>query len=99
MDQIVDWSKGEYKVVYSDLFDFFRGSAVTIYKKHADEWEMAIADMSPSILSRCKFPKVLCRAAAQTSKDQQSRVVKNGKIEVVTDLYVPPPKPQLYVPK
>lgn len=95
MDQIIDWKKGEYKIVYSDLFEF----AVTIYKKTKGEWKLAIADMSPSILSRTKFPKAICRAASQTAKDQQSRVVKNGKIEVVADLFVPPPKPKLYLPK
>jgi hypothetical protein len=99
MDQIIDWEKDEFKIVYSDIFYYFRQSVVTIYKKRAGTWSMAIADMSPSILVRCKFPKAICHAASLTTEDKQSRMVKNGKIEVVRDLFVPPPKPQLYIPK
>jgi len=99
MDQIIDWEKDEYKIVYSDTFEFFRGSVVTIYRKQNNGWSLVLTDMSPSVLRYAKFPKVLCRAASLTADDEQSRMVKNGKIEVVKDLFVPPPKPKLYVPK
>jgi hypothetical protein len=95
----INWDKGEFKVMYSDIFEFFGSSVVTIYHKTPEGWLLAIADMAPSILKRTKFPKALCRAAELTSKDEKSRMVKSGKIKEVNDLFLPEPKKQLFMPK
>jgi hypothetical protein len=55
--------------------------------------------MSPSILARCKFPEILCRAASLTAADGKTRTIEeDGTITAKTPLYIPPPKPQLIIP-
>lgn len=95
----IDWEKDEIKVVYSSLFEYWGHSAVSLFRKTEGGWQLCLADMSPTIIKRANFPKALCEAAGLTANDEKSRVVKSGSIKVVKDLFIPPPKPKLYMPK
>jgi hypothetical protein len=77
---MIDWSEYILKVERSETFWPWGQNAVNIFRRSGGKWILALPDFSPSILERCKFPKLLCKAAAMTAKDGKARIV-GEKIE------------------
>ena len=101
--KLIDWDNpGMLKVVYSTTYDFFReaGGAVSIFRKKKGEWVPIMPDMSPVILERANFPKIICKTAHLVALDRRDRIItEDGKIVFAPKLFVPPAKPKLFIPK
>ena len=79
----------------SEAFSAFGEDAVTIYK----DGKLVLPDTAASILERCKFPVLICKAARRTERDGKTRTIqRDGTMTAKTPLYIPKPKPKLMLP-